>query len=546
MSGAAAEVDRLAVHEEFGHGGSSGRVRKPGRDNYAFGMIRYARADDARCHRARSKLFPTPDDAETAFYEAFERARPRGDDGGVGRERRRRLRPSARRRASSASTRCARAGRRSSRAARAAARAHDRACAASTARRVAVHTRGRGASPPPGERAPGSSVSRDQRLRAHRGRLAHGAAPRHADAEPERERRAARAKNARASHAAHAALSDGRRVRTRSRHCCIARRWALVARGAGGRPAQGGAHAPIPSAESKLDPQAESDEARGAINDNIFDALLAVRLPRAAREAAAARRGGAARGDRRRARLHDAREARHLLHARSRRSAASRASSPRRTTSTRSKRLFDPAAAAASGSSWSRARSRAPTRWWRRRSKTGRFDYDRPIEGLRALDRYTLRIELDEPDYSFPYVLAMPATAARRARGGRALRRRHRAPSGGHRALRASASGCAARASCSRRIPATARSIFESEGADDAYSQEIAARLAGQAPAARRAASRSTSIDEAQPRWLAFLNDEHDYIRPLPEEFADIAMPGGELAPNLAKRGIRATPDEIA
>jgi ABC-type transport system substrate-binding protein len=53
-------------------------------------------------------------------------------------------------------------------------------------------------------------------------------------------------------------------------------------------------------------------------------------------------------------------------------------------------------------------------------------------------------------------------------------------------------------------------------------------------------------IDEAQPRWLTFLNGEHDYIRPLPEEFAQLAMPGGELAPNLRKRGMRTTPDEIA
>ena len=53
-------------------------------------------------------------------------------------------------------------------------------------------------------------------------------------------------------------------------------------------------------------------------------------------------------------------------------------------------------------------------------------------------------------------------------------------------------------------------------------------------------------IDEAQPRWLAFLNGEHDYIRPLPEEYADIALPGGKLAPNLAKRGVRVTPDEVA
>jgi oligopeptide transport system substrate-binding protein len=53
-------------------------------------------------------------------------------------------------------------------------------------------------------------------------------------------------------------------------------------------------------------------------------------------------------------------------------------------------------------------------------------------------------------------------------------------------------------------------------------------------------------IEEHQPRWLAFLNAEHDYIRPLPAEFIDLAMPGGKLAPNLARRGVEVRPDEIA
>ncbi|HUP29970.1 MAG TPA: ABC transporter substrate-binding protein, partial [Usitatibacter sp.] len=53
-------------------------------------------------------------------------------------------------------------------------------------------------------------------------------------------------------------------------------------------------------------------------------------------------------------------------------------------------------------------------------------------------------------------------------------------------------------------------------------------------------------IEEPQPRWLAFLNNEHDYIRPLPDEFADLAMPNGELADNLRRRGIYTTRDEEA
>jgi ABC-type transport system substrate-binding protein len=47
-------------------------------------------------------------------------------------------------------------------------------------------------------------------------------------------------------------------------------------------------------------------------------------------------------------------------------------------------------------------------------------------------------------------------------------------------------------------------------------------------------------IVENQPRWLAFLNKEHDFIERVPEDFITQAAPGGKLAPNLAKRGMQA------
>ncbi len=47
-------------------------------------------------------------------------------------------------------------------------------------------------------------------------------------------------------------------------------------------------------------------------------------------------------------------------------------------------------------------------------------------------------------------------------------------------------------------------------------------------------------IEQSQPRWLAFLNEEQDLLERLPNEFITQAVPGGELAPSLAKRGIRA------
>jgi ABC-type transport system substrate-binding protein len=45
-------------------------------------------------------------------------------------------------------------------------------------------------------------------------------------------------------------------------------------------------------------------------------------------------------------------------------------------------------------------------------------------------------------------------------------------------------------------------------------------------------------IEESQPRWLAFLNEQLDMMERLPNEFANVAIPNNQVAPNLAKRGI--------
>ena len=46
-------------------------------------------------------------------------------------------------------------------------------------------------------------------------------------------------------------------------------------------------------------------------------------------------------------------------------------------------------------------------------------------------------------------------------------------------------------------------------------------------------------IEEAQPRWLSFLNKQQDLQERLPNEFINVAAPNGVLAPSLAKQGIQ-------
>jgi len=176
--------------------------------------------------------------------------------------------------------------------------------------------------------------------------------------------------------------------------------------------------------------------------------------------------------------------------------------------------------------------------------RTGRFDYDRPIEGLQALDRYTLRIRLVEPDYNMLYILAMPATAALARevveRYGEAFAE-HPVGTG---PFRLAAWRRSARIVLEAN-PDYREDYLDTAGGEDERDRRIVEHLKGKhLPLVGRVVI--DVIEEHQPRWLAFLNAEHDYIRPVPAEFIDKAMPGGHLAPHLAKRGVEVRPDEIA
>jgi ABC-type transport system substrate-binding protein len=73
---------------------------------------------------------------------------------------------------------------------------------------------------------------------------------------------------------------------------------------------------------------------------------------------------------------------------------------------------------------------------------------------------------------------------------------------------------------------------------DDAEGQAIVAKLKGRRlPLVDRV--EISIIEESQPRWLSFLNGQANFLERLPEDFVNVAMPGGRTAPNLVKQGIR-------
>ncbi|HPM68001.1 MAG TPA: ABC transporter substrate-binding protein, partial [Piscinibacter sp.] len=166
------------------------------------------------------------------------------------------------------------------------------------------------------------------------------------------------------------------------------------------------------------------------------------------------------------------------------------------------------------------------------------FDYDREVEGLRALDRYTFRIRLAAPNPRFVYQFALCGLTG-------ALAREVVEAYGSDIAAHPVGTGPYRLASWRRasrielvRNPLYRERFFEGEPAEgDTQAQAIAAELAGRRlPLTERIEIHV--VDEAQPRWLAFLNGAIDQIR-VPVDFTTVALPGGVIAPNLARLGMR-------
>ncbi|MES2101502.1 MAG: ABC transporter substrate-binding protein [Pseudomonadota bacterium] len=167
------------------------------------------------------------------------------------------------------------------------------------------------------------------------------------------------------------------------------------------------------------------------------------------------------------------------------------------------------------------------------------FDYDHEIEGVRALDRYTLRYTLAEPRPRFYEGLASGDLFGAVAReviefyGDDA--ESHPVGTGPFKLVQWRRSSFIA----FERNPGYREVIYDAEpAADDAEGQAWLARFKGRRlPMVDRV--EISIIEEEQPRWLAFLGNQADLQFEMGFQFIPQAMPNGKVAPNLAKRGIR-------
>ena len=167
------------------------------------------------------------------------------------------------------------------------------------------------------------------------------------------------------------------------------------------------------------------------------------------------------------------------------------------------------------------------------------FDYEREVEGLKALDRYTFQIRLAEPKPRFLYHFADSSFTGAVAREVVEL---YGDKVGDHPvgtgAFYLKAWKRSSRMVLARNPNFRDKRYDEHPPAGDGRLQAIASRYKGKRLPLLDEVHIAV-IEEAQPRWLSFLNDEQDLIENVPAEFANVAFPNNTLAPNLAKRGIQ-------
>ncbi len=177
----------------------------------------------------------------------------------------------------------------------------------------------------------------------------------------------------------------------------------------------------------------------------------------------------------------------------------------------------------------------------RQRALAGKlpFDYDTPIEGLRAVDRYTLQFKMAAPQPRFltelsgSDLLGAVAREVVEAYGDEIVA--HPVGTGPFKLTQWRRGSLIVL----ERNPDFRDLRYAAQPAtDDADGQAILARLKGRRlPMIDRV--EVAIVAEGQPRWLTFLNDGSDLIEDVPPDFVGQAMPGGRLAPHLARRGMK-------
>lgn len=168
--------------------------------------------------------------------------------------------------------------------------------------------------------------------------------------------------------------------------------------------------------------------------------------------------------------------------------------------------------------------------------KTGKFNYDAPIAGLKALDKYTLQITLARSDYNFPYILAyvtFGATAREVVEFYGDRLGQHPVGTGPYQ--------------LSRYVPRSKIELvanpdyrgftWDYKSTGTAWDNQLVKEMAGKKMPQVGKVNISI-IEEEQSRWLAFKSGQLDYDK-LTSNAVPQALDGKQLKPALQKLGIK-------
>jgi ABC-type transport system substrate-binding protein len=168
--------------------------------------------------------------------------------------------------------------------------------------------------------------------------------------------------------------------------------------------------------------------------------------------------------------------------------------------------------------------------------KTGHFDYDAPVIGLQVPDRYTLRIQLNAPDYNFLYIVAyggLAATAREVIEAYGLQSGQHPVGTGAYQLQQHIPNS---------KIVLTANPDYRGftwnfKSSGDAWDDQMVHDMQGKKmPQVGRV--EINIIQEEQSRWLAFQDKQID-LTFLPQLAAPKVMDGSKLKPEFAKQDIR-------
>ncbi|WP_445117063.1 ABC transporter substrate-binding protein [Acinetobacter sp. WZC-1] len=175
--------------------------------------------------------------------------------------------------------------------------------------------------------------------------------------------------------------------------------------------------------------------------------------------------------------------------------------------------------------------------------KTGKFNYDAPIDGMKALDRYTLQFRLTRPDYNFPYILAYSALGASAREVVEYYGNRvglHPVGTGPY--------------MISKYVPRSKIELvanpdyrgftwdFKSSGS--AWDNQLVKDMYGKKmPQIGKVTV--TIMEEDQSRWLAFQSGQLDFSGVVPDA-VDKVLDGQQLKPEFKKKGIQLNQSKAA